>query len=156
MSLEDAYATRMTSDGPLLGILAGGVYKWKDIAPLGLRRGEHSPTANAFDADNLLLPCAVVKEGAIVPTGDVVDYDAKIESVRQRVEIWLYQDRDWSEDAIGAAVARLRTLFFGERFDDTFEPSDVMTLARQPDPALKNALMSRMDFQNDFILEMGG
>lgn len=158
MSHEADFYARMVADTtPVVGlvaILTGGIYQASALSPLGITR---ETTAAAFDANGYLKPCALVRQGAIIPTGDVVDYDAQMESVRQTVQVWLYSDEASGYTAIDAAIARLRLLFFGIPLADTFEPRVSRVRDRERDPAaLKNASMAIMDFQLDFVLEIGG
>lgn len=150
MSREGDFAARMTGDATLMAILTGGVHQ---AGLLGVERITRETVAAAFDANGYLKPCALVQQRADVPTGDVVDYIAQVTSNRQIVEIWVYQDSP-GYTAIDAALARLRTLFFGYQFSDTFELRIANVLDRERDDgSLAGASMARQDWQVDSIVD---
>lgn len=148
MAYEDAVAAILEADtATLMTILTGGIYTSGELGPLGITR---DTAAGAFDSDGFLLPCALVKEATIVTTADVTDYMAQVQSARQRVEIWLYQDRGYA--ALDSARARIRTLLMGVHLDDTFELRLAQEWTRLREPgALAGASMARQDWQIDFI-----
>jgi hypothetical protein len=120
MSREGQVATLLLADATLEGILTGGIYQNGLIGIEGIRRGADSPTADAFDdSTGFLLPCAVVKDTALVPFGTLRDLAEKIAGASQRVEIYFYEDR--GQTAIYAARDRIFSLLEGERFSDTFK-----------------------------------
>lgn len=150
MSRESDFATRMTGDATLMAILTGGVHQSGAVGIEGITR---ETVAAAFDANGYLKPCALVAQRGDIPTGDVVDYLAQVTSNRQIVEIWVYQDAP-SYTAIDAALARLRTLFFGHWFSDTFEIRLANVLDRERDEgSLSGASMARQDWQVDSIVD---
>lgn len=147
MAHEDEVAAILEGDETLDAILTGGIYTSGDLGPLGITR---DTAADAFDSSGWLQPCALVKEAASVTTADVNDYEAQASSARQRVEVWLYQDRTYA--ALDSARARIRTLLHGEFLDDSFEMRLAQEWTRLRDPgALAGASMARMDFQIDFV-----
>lgn len=149
MAREDQFAARMTGDATLMDILTGGVFTSGAVGLDGITR---ETVAAAFDASGWLKPCALVKQRGNVPTFDVVDYDAQVTSARQIVEIWLYEDKGYTN--IDAAAARLYTLFQGHVLDDTFEIRLAFDLDRQRDTgALAGASLRRLDFQVDSIIQ---
>lgn len=148
MAREDEVAAILEADVTLMAILTGGVYTSGELGPLGITR---DTAEGAFDADGWLQPCALVKEAPTVSTSDVTDYEAQVQSARQRVEIWLYQDQG-SYAALDSARARIYTLLQGYVFDDSFELSLAQEWTRQRDPgALSGASMARQDWRVDFI-----
>lgn len=149
MAHEDAIAAILEADATLTAILTGGIYTGGEVGPLGITRDTEA-TDDAFDGDGWLLPCALVKEAAIVATADVTDYGEQVQSARQRVEIWLYQDRTYV--ALDSARARIRTLLMGRILDGTFELRLAQEWTRLRDPgALSGSSMAKMDWQVDFI-----
>lgn len=149
MALEDDFAARMIADAPLMAILSGGVFKSSTLGRLGITR-ETAPAA--FDAGGYLRPCALVRQRALVPTGDVDDADGKLVSASQVVEVWLYEDTGYS--ALDAAAARLFALLHGHVFSGWFEARWVNSIDRQRDAgALAGASLARMDFQVHGIRE---
>lgn len=144
MSREADFATRMTSDVTLMLILTGGVFKTETVGVEGITR---ETTPAAFDlSTKYLLPCALVRQRALVPDGIVEDDIEQDTSVRQVVEIWLYEDRGYT--SIDAAASRLFVLFQGWQFSDAFPAKLINQIERQRDMgALKNASLGRLDFE---------
>lgn len=92
MSREEQVATLMRADAQLMSILTGGVWTSEDIRGVeGIRRGDDSPTAAAFDADGFLLPCALVREDDLVPYSGI--RSPGMELVGQVIFIHFYQMR---------------------------------------------------------------
>lgn len=149
MAYEDDVNTLLEADATLVAILTGGIYKSGELGPLGITRGT---TSAAFDANGYLLPCALVKERAQVATADVSDYGAQVNSARQVIEIWLYQEQG-SYAALDSARARLRVLLQGYVFSGAFEANLTQQFTRLREPgALAGASMARQDWQLDFIV----
>lgn len=148
MSYEAEVAAILAADPTLNAILTGGIFATATIGRSGITRKN---TPSAFDADGYLKPCALVKERDIVPIGDVLDFDAQLESARQAVEVWLYENSGYAN--IDAAVARVRALLMGEMLANSFELRLALHVRRRRDEgALAGASMERLDFQVDFVL----
>ncbi len=149
MSFEAEVAVILAADATLLALLTGGIYVSATAGPLGITR---DTVPAAFDANGYLKPAALVKQRNKVTTGDVLDFDAKIESARQVVEVWLYQDSGY--ETLDTAAARVRTLLMGRQLTDSFELRLAQWIDRQRDEgALNGASLERLDWQVDFILE---
>lgn len=143
MSRENDFASRMTADATLMAVLTGGVFKTETTGVEGIVR-ETAPTA--FDANGYLKPCALVRQRALIPDGIVEDDIEQDTSVRQVVEIWLYEDRGYT--SIDAAASRLFVLFQGYQFADAFPAKLISQIERQRDMgALNNASLGRLDFE---------
>lgn len=150
MSYESEIAAILDADGTLDALLTGGIYVSATVGPLGITR---ETVEDAFDANGYLLPCALVKQRDRVPTGDVLDFDAQIESMRQIVEVWLYADSSAGYSTLDTAALRVRTLLMGDTLTASFELRLALWLDRQRDNgALNGAAMERLDFQVDFVL----
>lgn len=142
MSREADFASRMTGDATLMATLTGGVFKTETVGVEGVTR-ETTPTAFS---SGYLLPCALVRQRAIVPDGIVEDDIEQDTSVRQVVEIWLYEDRGYT--SIDSAASRLFVLFQGYQFSDAFPAKLINQIERERDPgALKGASLARLDFE---------
>jgi hypothetical protein len=151
VSFESEVAAILDADPTLDALLTGGVHISATVGPLGITR-ETVPTA--FDANFYLKPTALVRQRNKVPTGDVLDFDARIESARQMVEVWLYDDSGSGYATLDTAAARVRTLLMGETLTGSFELRLALWIDRQRDEgALSGAAMQRLDWQVDFILE---
>lgn len=143
MSRETDFETRMEADATLMAILTGGVYAYGSLGREGLTR-ESIP--GAFDTNGYLKPCAIVKMRPLVPDGWIHDPDSQDTSARQVIEIWLYDDTDYT--SIDAALARLYTLFQAYQFGDTFPLDwDGTPIPRgREEGALKGSSMARQDW----------
>lgn len=151
MSFEAEVADLLEADATLDALLTGGVYESATVGPLGISR-ESTPAA--FDADGYLKPTALVRQRNIVPTGDVLDFDAKLESARQVVEVWLYADQSGGYATLDTAAARVRQVLMGETLSDSFELRLALWVDRERDEgALSGSLLERLDFQVDFVME---
>lgn len=142
MSREADFATRMLADATLTAILTGGVFKTETVGLEGVTR----ETTPAAFSSGYLLPCALVRQRALIPDGIVEDDIEQDTSVRQVVEIWLYEDRGFT--SIDSAANRLFVLFQGYQFSDAFPVKLVNWIDRQRDMgALNNASLARLDFE---------
>jgi hypothetical protein len=142
MTREADFATRMTGDATLMLILTGGVFKTETVGVEGITR----ETTPAAFSSGYLLPCALVRQRAIVPDGIVEDDIEQDTSVRQVVEIWLYEDRGYT--SIDAAASRLFVLFQGWQPSDAFPVKLINQIERMRDEgALKGASLGRLDFE---------
>lgn len=151
MSFESEVAAILQADATLVALLTGGIYTSATAGPNGITR---ETVSAAFDADGYLRPTALVKQRNVVPTGDVLDFDVKLESARQMVEVWLYSDQSVGYATLDTAAARVRTLLMGRQLTDSFELRLALWIDRQRDEgALSGAALERLDFQVDFILD---
>lgn len=142
MAIEEDFATRMEADATLMAILTGGVYTAGAVGLEGITR---EATPSAFSG-GYLRPAALVRQRGNVPTFDVVDYIQQVTSASQIVEIYLYEDRGYTN--IDAALARLYTLFQGHIMADTFEIRLANVIDRQRDQgSLAGASLARLDWQ---------
>lgn len=122
MSRETEFKAIMIADSTLMAILTGNVYTMEEVGVEGIRRGEASPTNDAFDPDTgILRPCAVVVQGNLVPFGGLRDLKEKTMSTSQDISIYFYEFRGHAE--IAAAKDRTYFLFEGERISSSFEIS---------------------------------
>lgn len=148
MAREDDFKTIMAADATLVAILTGGVYTSGVVGLEGITRD----TVPAAFSGGYLLPCALVRQRGNIPTGDVEDYNDQTTSASQIVEIWLYQDRNYTQ--IDLAAARLYVLFQGRVMNDSFEIRLANDLDRQRDEgSLDGASLRRLDWQVVNIIE---
>lgn len=132
----------MIADATLTAILTGGVYTSAEVGHNGITQDS---TPSAFDVNGNLKPTALVKNRELIPDGQVQDFIAQHTSANQVVEIWLYEERGYTN--IDLAKARLYTLFQGYQFSTGFEVEWVNTVERQKDEgALAGASVERQDW----------
>jgi hypothetical protein len=145
---EDDFKTIMAADAPLVAILTGGIHTSGTVGLEGITRD----TVPAAFSGGYLLPCALVRQRGNVPTGDVEDYNDQTTSARQIVEIWLYQDRNYTQ--IDLAAARLYVLLQGRVMNDSFEIRLANVIDRGRDEgSLDGASLARLDWQVENIIE---
>lgn len=143
MSRESDFATRMLADATLVAILTGGVFKSETTGVEGITR----ETTPAAFSSGYLLPCALVRQRALVPDGAVLDPIEQDTSFTQQVEVWIYADSGAGYTAIDSARDRLFTLFQGYQFSDSAEVFLTNVIERFRDQgALANAGLCRMDW----------
>lgn len=145
MSRENDVYTILAGDATLLTTLTGGVYKKESTGIDGISR---DTAASAFDGSTgFLRPCALVRQRAVVPDGVLRDMVAQKLTVREVVEVYLYEDRTYT--AIDTAKARIFTLLQGVQLTDSFELGliNIVPRIREMDGPLKNASMERLDFE---------
>jgi hypothetical protein len=103
----------LATDGTFTGLITGGVYAFRDIQPLGVSR---KSTPAAFDSNSgEMLPVAVIRGRDPVPQGDIRDKTGPVISVRQTIEIWLY-DGSQSYTSIDSALSRAIALLSDQQF----------------------------------------
>lgn len=144
-SRESDFATRMAADATLMATLTGGVFRSELVGREGITR---ETAAGAFDTNLYLKPCALVKQRGLVPDGAIRDEIEQDTSVRQVVEVYLYEDSGYT--SIDAAISRLFVLFQGWQFagaSASFPVELVNIIDRQRDEgALKGKSLARVDF----------
>jgi hypothetical protein len=118
MSRESEIATLLLADAPLVAILTGGIYTDEELGVEGIRRGDGSPTENAFDTDGVLKPMAVVRQRGENPYSDVRFQRDKITATSQVVMVYFYEFRGHSE--IEAAANRTYEILEGERLERSY------------------------------------
>lgn len=129
MSKEDLAKTILINDSELMDILLGGVYTYEEIGVEGVRRDVGSPTENAFDADGVLLPIAVIHEGQEVPYGNVRGTD--FTALSKTIIIHLSQFR--GHDQIDLAAARIKLILDQKRLGKSFPIWHIFTSPPIPD-----------------------
>jgi hypothetical protein len=106
MSFETTIKALLAADGTLGATLTGGVYAYSaDTRRLGITR-DMSPSP--FDpSTGFLRPCALVKARDQIPAGGLRDSDQQYASLRQVVEVWLYNDGDAGYTTLETARAQI-------------------------------------------------
>lgn len=142
MSRETEIVAYLKGDTALMAILLGGVYAYTEIRRLGLSR---KGTPAAFDADDFLLPCCVVKGRGPVFDPNIYDLKQQVVARRQYMEMWVYEDTEYT--AIDAAAERIYQLLQGHPFSSAWPAS--WSYTTQPlidDGSVKGASLKRMDY----------
>lgn len=140
---EADIATLISANSAIMAQLTGGVYQSGLLGVEGITR---ETTPAAFDSDGYLLPCCVVRQRDLIPTLDVMDFDAQVKSSIQVVECWLYQDAPLY-DVIDAVSSLIYALLQGKPLPYSYELDLAHVISRQRDGgSLGNASLSRLDF----------
>jgi hypothetical protein len=155
MNNPEADIAALIADNPaIMALLTGGVYQSGLVGIEGITR-ETTPAA-FDDVTGYLLPCCLVRQRDLIPTFDVLDFDAQAKSTNQIVECWLYQDAPLY-DVIDAVSSLIYGLLQGKPLPYSFELDLVNVIGRQRDGgALNNASLGRLDFAVYRILTPAG
>ena len=146
MSREGEIATLLLADAEMVTLTPGGIYTDETLGVEGIRRGEGSPTEDAFDVDGYLKTCVLVKQRSEVPYGDIRVSKEKITATSQVVEIYFYEFRGHSE--IDAAKDRAYEILENERLDSSYPIMWVGETAHVPDVGpVMNSTTLRQDWQ---------
>ena len=100
MSLSDDVKTVLEADATLMALLTGGVHN--DVEEISRQN-----TASAFDSNNEILPCALIKLGVEIPRGPY------IHSVQSPLVIYFYQRQGF--DVIAPAMVRVYGLLHDQK-----------------------------------------
>lgn len=140
---EATIKSLLAADATLLATLTGGVYSFAaDTKRLGLSRTmSPSPYLNGY-----LRPCALVKARDEVPSGGLLDSDQQYASIRQSVEVWLYNDGDAGYAALETARNRVYTLLQLVSLSGGGLVSWTNNLSNVRDTSLDNAAVLRADY----------
>ena len=143
----------ISANTAIMAQLSGGVYQSGLVGVEGITR---ETTPAAFDVEGYLLPCCLVRQRDLVPTLDVLDFDAQLKSSIQVVECWLYQDAPLY-DVIDAVSGLLYGLLQGKPLSYSYELDLAHMITRQRDGgSLGNASLGRLDFAVYRILSPAG
>jgi hypothetical protein len=136
-------AALIAANSAIMAQLTGGVYQSGLVGVEGITR---ETTPAAFDSDGYLLPCCLVRQRDLIPTLDVLDFDAQLKSSIQVVECWLYQDAPLY-DVIDAVSSLLYALLQGKPLPYSYELDLAHMISRQRDGGtLGNASLARLDW----------
>ena len=123
--MRDAIHTLLAADSTLLGYLVGGIYNAGEVGEISRQN-----TAAAFDANNELQPCALVKGEVETPvTGPYNDAAAAY------VVVIFYQRAGAGQ--IDLALERVYTLLHNQKLSGTWRVWHAGDLRDQEDQALE-------------------
>ena len=115
MSAIGAIKTVLEADATLLATATGGVWDYDETDRQGLSR---TTAPGAFDASKNIKPCVLLKLRSSIPDGQLADSAGQVASVRETIEVWLYQDRGYT--AIETMGLRIYALLHEQRLPGTF------------------------------------
>jgi hypothetical protein len=85
--------TILEGDSTLLSTATGGVWDWDELGRLGLNR---TNTPAAFDSNEIIKPCVVLKWRSSTPDYELVDDANQFVSLVDMLEAWAYEDDGYS------------------------------------------------------------
>jgi hypothetical protein len=143
MSAASAIKTLLEADATLLATATGGVWDWQETGRLGISR---ETTPAAYDSNNLLKPCLLVKGRGERPDGQIADQAGRVLSTREIVELWFYEDEGYTN--IQTMQNRAFALLHEVQVSGTFIVRWAgRPLAQQRDDAMGNVSVERDDYQ---------
>jgi len=140
VSVVSAAKTILEDDATLGAAATGGIYDLGETGPNGISR---TTTPDAFDANEIIKPCILVKTRGATPDGALVDEAEQYVSVRQVLEVWLYEARGYSN--IDTMKDRVYALLHTVQLSDTFMVLWAGDLGQQRDTDL-DASLDRSEF----------
>lgn len=141
MSTQSAIKARLEADATLLATATGGCFDYDETGRMGLNR---TNTPSAFDATTgVIKPSILVRARAAVPDFILRDVDGQYNSVRQVVEIYLYQDSGYG--TIETMKNRVYALLNATQVTGAFFVSWAGDIGEQFDWDL-NACVERSDY----------
>lgn len=111
-----AIKTVLEADGTLLATATGGIYDYDETGRLGLSR---TTTPAAFDSNELIKPCILLKRRSRTPDNVLRDDNNQYASAVDVVECWLYEDNGTSN--IETMAARIYVLLHTKQISGTFQ-----------------------------------
>jgi hypothetical protein len=150
MSREDTLANLLRADATLVALLPGGIYTDNELGVEGLRRGEDSPCAAAYDDDGLLVPCAVVRQGGEIPYGEVRNIHDKFVAMSQLIMVYFFEMR--GSDIVTQAKLEAYRILEGVRLGETYPIWMSRETAPVPDGGpIANSTMLCQDWMVVFV-----
>ena len=93
MTALSAAKALLEADATLLATATGGVWDFDEAGRLGISR---TTTPTAFDANEIIKPCILLKLRSSEPDQALVDEGARYQSTTEMLEAWFYEDDGYS------------------------------------------------------------
>jgi len=140
VSVVSAAKAILEADATLVAAATGGIYDLGETGPNGISR---TTTPDAFDDNEMIEPCILVKTRGSTPDGALVDEAEQYASARQVLEVWFYEHSGY--DNIDTMRDRVYTLLHAVQLADTFRVLWAGDLGQQRDTDL-DASLDRSEF----------
>lgn len=140
MSTVSAAKAVLEADATLVALATGGIYDYAETGPDGISR---TATPSAFDSNEIIRPCILLKSRGATPDGALTDEGTQYLSVREPLEAWFYEDTGYSN--IEAMRNRVYTLLHAQQLTDTFKVLWAGDVRTQRDTSL-DANVERSEF----------
>lgn len=145
MSIASSVAAVLSANAPLMTILTGGATTFDAAGRNGLSQ---SSVPAAFDSNGVMKPVSLVRDRSENPWGGVFDRTSKTRSLRNVVEVYVYDDGDaLYATAIEPAGEAIALLLDGGFVSGAGHLKLVNRIKDGVDPELNNARFNRLDFQ---------
>jgi len=93
LSALSAAKALLEADATLLATATGGVWDYDETGHLGINR---TTTSAAFDSNEIIKPCVLLKSRSSEPDQSLVDEGARYQSTTEMLEAWFYEDDGYS------------------------------------------------------------
>lgn len=114
-TVSNAKAT-LEADATLVALAIGGIYDYAETGPNGISR---TTTPGAFDSNEIMEPCILLKSRGAVPDLALTDEGTQYLSVQEALEVWFYEDTGYTN--VEAMRNRVYTLLHTTQLADTFK-----------------------------------
>jgi hypothetical protein len=122
MTREAEMKALLIADAPLMAILTGGIFTEQELGVEGIRRGgdntTENPSKNAFDAEGRIKPTLLIREGNVVPYGDLRSGDGEFIAVSQTLMLYFMEFR--GHDQIDLARDRVKVVLKEKRLGRSY------------------------------------
>lgn len=117
MSTVSAAKVILEADSTLLATATGGIYDFDETGRLGINR-TNAATSGAFDSNKIIKPCVLLNLRSSNPDYMLADDANQYVSVREMVEIWLFENNGYSN--IETMRLRIYALLHTKQLSGTF------------------------------------
>lgn len=115
-TVSDAKAVLEADTAILVALATGGIYDYAETGPDGISR---TTTPSAFDDNEIIKPCILLKSRGAVPDLALTDEGTQYLSVQEALEVWFYEDTGYT--SIEAMRDRVYTLLHATQLANTFK-----------------------------------
>jgi len=116
VSVVSEAKTILEADVALVALATGGIYDYAETGPNGISR---TTTPDAFDSNEIIEPCILLKSRGSTPDLQLVDEGTQYLSTREALECWFYEDTGYAN--IEAMRDRVYTLLHAVQLAGTFK-----------------------------------
>jgi hypothetical protein len=111
-----AAKTILEADATLVAAATGGIWDYDETGRLGINR---TTTPAAFDSNEILKPCVLLKLRSSTPDGILADDASQYTSVREMLEVWFYEEEGYTN--IETMRNRVYALLHAQQLTGTFQ-----------------------------------
>jgi len=115
LSALSAAKALLEADATLLATATGGIWDYDEAGRLGINR---TTAGAAFDDNEVLKPCVLLKSRSSEPHPSLQDEGARYSGVTEMLEVWFYEDDGYSN--IETMRDRVWSLLHAVQLEGTF------------------------------------